>query len=137
VVLDKVGDQLDRSCERCSITQVRRRGTSYKTKQENANWIGHNLSTNDLLQHVVQGKIEETLRRGTRSKQLLDDLKERRRYTKFKVEALDRTAWRTGFGRVYGPVTRRTTRRRVLRIFIVTPCMLSSYSIITPTTARV
>jgi hypothetical protein len=79
VVLDKVGDQLvgdqlDRSCERCSITQLRRRGTSYKIKQRNANWIGHILSTNYLLQHDVQGKIEGTVRRGTRSKQLLDDL---------------------------------------------------------------
>jgi hypothetical protein len=40
------------------------------------------------------------------SKQLLDDLKEKRRYWKLTEEALDRTLWRTRFGRGYGPVTR-------------------------------
>ena len=114
-MLDKVGDQLDRSCERCSITQSWRRGTSYKTKQRNANWIGHILSTNYLLQHVVQRKIEETVRRGTRIKHLLDDLKERRREWNLKDDALDSTVGRTRFGRGYGPVTRRTTWRYLLR----------------------
>jgi hypothetical protein len=38
-----------------------------------------------------------------------DDLKEKRRYWKLKVEALDRTQWRTRFGRGYGPVVRQTT----------------------------
>jgi len=32
----------------------------------------------------------------------LDDLKETRGYCKLKKEALDRTVWRTGFGRGYG-----------------------------------
>jgi len=59
------------------------------------------LSANCLLQHVVQGKIEETVRRGTRSKQLLDDLKETRGYWKLKEEAQDSTVWRG-----YGPVAR-------------------------------
>jgi hypothetical protein len=36
--------------------------------------------------------------RGRRRKQLLDDLKEKRRYWKLKEEALDRTLWRTRFG---------------------------------------
>jgi hypothetical protein len=49
-------------------------------------------------------------RRGRRSKQLLDDLKEKRRYCKLKEEALDRTLWRTRFGSGYGPVVRQTTR---------------------------
>jgi hypothetical protein len=40
---------------------------------------------------VIEGKIELTRRRGRRSKQLLDDLKEKRRYLKLKEEALDRT----------------------------------------------
>jgi hypothetical protein len=39
----------------------------------------------------------------------LDDLKEKRRYWKLKKEALDRTQWRTRFGRGYGPVIRQTT----------------------------
>jgi hypothetical protein len=41
-------------------------------------------------------------------KQLLDDLKETRRHWKWKEEALDRTLWRTRFGRGYGPVVRQT-----------------------------
>jgi hypothetical protein len=48
-------------------------------------------------------------RRGRRHKQLLDDLKEKGRYWKLKEEALDRTLWRTHFGRGYGPVVRQTT----------------------------
>jgi hypothetical protein len=50
-----------------------------------------------------------TGRRGRRRKQLLDDLKENKRYCKLKEEALDRTVWRTGFGRDYRPVVRQTT----------------------------
>jgi hypothetical protein len=50
-----------------------------------------------------------TGRRGRRSKQLLDDLKDRRRYCKLKEEALDRALWRTGFGRGFGHVIRQTT----------------------------
>jgi hypothetical protein len=38
-----------------------------------------------------------------------DDLKEKRRYWKLKEEALDRTQWRTRFGRGYGPEVRQTT----------------------------
>jgi hypothetical protein len=47
-------------------------------------------------------------RRGRSRKQPLDDLKEKRRYWKLKEEALDRTMWRTRFGRGYGPVVRQT-----------------------------
>jgi hypothetical protein len=50
-----------------------------------------------------------TGRRGRRRKQLLDDLKEKKRYWKLQEEALDRTLWRTRFGRGYGPVGRQTT----------------------------
>jgi hypothetical protein len=42
-------------------------------------------------------------------KQLLDDLKEKKRYWKLKEEALDCTLQRTRFGRGYGPVVRQTT----------------------------
>jgi hypothetical protein len=56
----------------------------------------------------LEGRIEMTGRRGKRRKRLLDDLKEKRRYWKLKEEALDRTLWRTGFGRGYGPVVRQT-----------------------------
>jgi len=44
------------------------------------------------------------IRRGRRCKQLLDELKDARRYWKLQEAALDRTAWRTGFGRGYRPV---------------------------------
>ena len=66
-----------------------------------------------LLKHVIEGKIEgrfEVLgRRGIGCKQLLDDLKERRKYWKLKEEALGRTVWRTRFGRGCGLVVRQTT----------------------------
>ena len=48
-----------------------------------------------------------TERRGRRGKQLLDDLKETTGYWKLQEEALDRTLWRTRFGKVYGPVLRQ------------------------------
>jgi len=48
----------------------------------------------------IKENTEETERRGRR-KQLLGDLKERRRYWKFKEEALDCTLWRTRFRRDY------------------------------------
>jgi hypothetical protein len=48
--------------------------------------------------------------RGRRRKQLLNDLKEKRRYWKLKEEALDRTLLRTRFGRGYGPVVRQNTK---------------------------
>jgi hypothetical protein len=43
-----------------------------------------------------------TKRRGRRQRELLDELKEKRGYWKFKVEALDFSVWRTGRGRGYG-----------------------------------
>jgi len=61
------------------------------------------LLRNCLLKHVIGGKIEVTGRRGRRCKQLLVDLKEKRRYWKLKQEALDRTLCRFRFGRGYGP----------------------------------
>jgi len=45
--------------------------------------------------------IEVMGRRGRRRKQLLDDLEETREYWKLKAEALDRTVWRSRFGRSY------------------------------------
>jgi hypothetical protein len=78
-----------------------------------ANWIGHILRRNGLLQWVIEGKIkggiEGTGRRRRGRRKLLDDLKERRGYCHLKEEALDRTMWRAGFGRGVGPVVRKTT----------------------------
>ena len=72
--------------------------------------IGHVLLRgNCLLEHVIEGKTEETGRRGRRRKQLLDDLRETGRYWKLIKEALDRTLYSTRCGRGYGPVVRKTT----------------------------
>jgi len=46
----------------------------HTTELTKDNWIGHILSRNCLLKHVTEGKIEGTVRRGRRRKQLLDDL---------------------------------------------------------------
>jgi hypothetical protein len=77
-----------------------------------ANWIGHILHRNCLLQRVIEGKIKGEIevagRRGRRSRKLLDDLKERRGYSHLKEEALDCTMWRVRFGRGFGPVVRQT-----------------------------
>jgi len=53
--------------------------------------------------------MEVTRRRGRRRWKLLDDLKDRRGYTNFKEEALDRTMWRNRFGGGSEPVVRQNT----------------------------
>jgi hypothetical protein len=84
------------------------RNIIHATAQKKANWIGHILSRNCLLKHVIEGKIEgrtETMERpGTGCKQAIQDL----RQLKWKEKALNRTLWRTRFGTVYGPVARQT-----------------------------
>jgi hypothetical protein len=47
-------------------------------------------------------------RRGRRSKQLLDDFKEKRRYCKLKEKALDLTLWTSPCERGYRSVVRQT-----------------------------
>jgi hypothetical protein len=89
------------------------RNIPQRIKRRKANWIGHILRRNCLLEHVMEGKIEERIevrgRRGIRGKQLLDGLKEGRGCCKLEDEALDRTLWRTRSRRGYGPVVRQTT----------------------------
>jgi hypothetical protein len=48
---------------------------------------------------------------GRRRRKLLDDFKKKREYSHLKEEALNRTMWRAGFGRGFGPVVRQTTNR--------------------------
>ena len=90
------------------------RNILHKIRTRKANWIGHILRRNCLLQRVIEGKIkgdiEVTGRRGRKRRKLLDDLKERRGYSHLKEEALDRTTWRARFGRGFGPVVRQTTK---------------------------
>jgi hypothetical protein len=58
----------------------------------------------------MKGGIKVTGRRVRRRRNLLDDFKERRGYSYLKKEALDRTVWRAGFGRGFGPVVRETDK---------------------------
>jgi hypothetical protein len=71
------------------------RNTVHTIKRRKANWIGDILRRNCLLKQVIEGKLEGSIEvtgiRGRRRKQLLDDLKEKRRYWKLREEALDRT----------------------------------------------
>ena len=88
------------------------RNILHEISKRKANWIGHILRRNCLLQRVIEGKIKGRIevrgRRGRRRRKLLDDLKERRGYSHLKEEALDRTMWRARFGRGFGPVVRQT-----------------------------
>ena len=50
-------------------------------KRRKANWFGHTLLVNCLLQHVIEGKIEEGTSDWKKWKRiLLDGLKEKRGY---------------------------------------------------------
>ena len=114
---DSIPDrQLDRSCEKEEVLRrvKEQRNILHEISKRKSNWIGHILRRNCLLQQVIEGKIkggiEVTGKRGRRRRKLLDDLKERRGYSHLKKEALDRTMWRAGFGRGFGPVVRETTK---------------------------
>jgi hypothetical protein len=73
------------------------RNTLHTIKKRKPNWIGHILRRNCILKHVVEGKtIEGT---GTREVTCWE----------LKGEALNRTLWRTRFGRGYGRVVIRIT----------------------------
>jgi hypothetical protein len=86
------------------------RNILHEIHKQKANWIGHILRRNCLLQRVTEGKIQRgiqvTGRQGRRCRKLLDNLKERRGYSHLKEEALDRTMWRARFGRGFGPVVK-------------------------------
>jgi len=90
------------------------RNILHEIRKREANWIGHILRRNCLLQRVTEGKIQEgtevTGRQGHRRRKLLDDLKERRGYSHLKEETLDRTIWRARFGRGFEPIVRQTNK---------------------------
>jgi hypothetical protein len=71
------------------------RNILHEISKRKANWIGHILRRNCLLQQVIEekikGGIEVTERRGRIRRKLLNDLKERRGYSHLKEEALDHT----------------------------------------------
>jgi hypothetical protein len=64
------------------------RNILHTLKRRKANWICHILRRNCLLKRVIEGKlegrIEMTGRRGRSRKQILDYLKEKRRYWKLE-----------------------------------------------------
>jgi hypothetical protein len=86
------------------------RNILHTIKRRKANCIGHILSRNCLLKHVIEGKITGTRGGERRRKQLLEDFKEKRIYCNSKEEALDCTLWRTRFESGNGPVVRQTAR---------------------------
>ena len=75
------------------LTVKEQKNILHEVRKRKANWIGHILRRNCLLQRVIEGKIkggiEVTRRRGRRRRKLLDGLKERRGYCYLKEEALD------------------------------------------------
>ena len=85
------------------------RNILHEIRKRKVNWIGHILGRNCLLKQVIEGKIKGEMEVTRRRKKLLDDLKDRRRYSHLKEEALDRTMWRNRFGGGFGPVVRQNT----------------------------
>jgi hypothetical protein len=55
------------------------RNILHEIRKRKANWIGHILRRNCLLQRAIEGKIKGEMEVTRRRKKLLDDLKERRR----------------------------------------------------------
>jgi hypothetical protein len=84
------------------------------------------------MQLKIKGWIEVTGRRGRRGRKLQYGLKERRGYSHLKKEALDRTVWRAGFGRGFGPVVRPSAKWTNERIQppINTPIECCVYSLL-------
>jgi hypothetical protein len=89
------------------------RNILHAIKRGKANWVGYILRINCFLKHGIEGKVERklnvTIRRGRRRKQLLDNLKETRRYRALKGETLGGTVLITHIGRGYGPLLTRAT----------------------------
>jgi len=67
--------------EKVLLRVKEQRNILHEIRKWKANWIGHILRRNCILQRVIKGKIqggtEVTGRRGRRRRKLLDDLKKR------------------------------------------------------------
>ena len=86
-----------------------------------SNWIGHILRRNCLLHDAIEGQMTEVNGVGRRRTQLLEDLRNRRRYWELKGKAENRKRWKLQFlnrtqGRnttclpsVYGPAYKELT----------------------------
>jgi hypothetical protein len=88
-------------------SQREKKHLTYK-KTMRSNWTGHIFHRNYLLKHIIERK-KEGMRRWTRCKKLLNNLKEERGYRKWTQEALDCSLCRIWLESGYRPVTRQTT----------------------------
>ena len=61
------------------------------------NWIGDIMRRNGLLHDAIVGQMTEVTGVGRKTTQLLDDLRNRRRYWKLTKEAEDRKRWKRQF----------------------------------------
>jgi hypothetical protein len=70
------------------------RNVFYNIQRRKANWIGYVFRRISLLKHVIEegeeGRMEVKRTQARRSKQILDDLEEKRGYRKLTEEATDR-----------------------------------------------
>jgi hypothetical protein len=65
------------------------RNILHEISKRKANWIGHILRRDCLIEGNIEGWIDVTGRRVRRRRKLLDDPKETRGYSHLKEEALD------------------------------------------------
>ena len=97
------------------VEDSRYQGFTSNISRTNPVWVGHILRRNCPVKYITAGKIGEIVwegGRGRRSKQLMDDVKEKREYWKLEEETLDRTVCvcvcvcvcKTRFGRGYETV---------------------------------
>ena len=99
--------------KRKSIAQFQE-GEEYSNhrKKERSKGLKHwsHLAQELPYKHTAEEKLEEKIEvtriRRKKRKQTLDGLKETRGWWKLKEEKLDRTLWRTRFGRSHGPVVK-------------------------------
>jgi hypothetical protein len=100
--------------EEVLFTVNEQRNILHEVCKRKGKWIGHILCRNCLLQRDIEGKIKDRIegigRRGRRRRKLLNELKERTRYSYLKEESLDRTKWRARFGIGFGLVVRQTAK---------------------------
>jgi hypothetical protein len=72
-----------------------KRSIIHTIKRRTCNWDGHILQRNCLVEHDIEGKIEERIKvtggRGGRRKETRDKLKKMRGYLELREEALDHT----------------------------------------------
>jgi hypothetical protein len=68
------------------LRKTEERNILHTVKRTKPNWIGYILRGNCFLKRVIEGRIEVTRRRRRRCKELLDELKGAKGYSKLKEE---------------------------------------------------